>query len=135
MEKLAIDGGVPVRQTMLPYGRQSVDEADIAAVVEVLRGDWLTTGPKVAEFEAAWALTEAIILRLRDEVAQRGSKLVVVLIAAPVRRRFARTGASTRGATGFRPAIWRSCSVPRCTVRWTCCARSWTRSAGVWTPS
>ncbi len=35
------------------------------------------------EFEAAWALTEAIILRLRDEVAQRGSKLVVVLIAAP----------------------------------------------------
>lgn len=55
MEKLAIDGGVPVRQTLLPYGRQSVDEADIAAVVEVLRSDWLTTGPKVAEFESAWA--------------------------------------------------------------------------------
>jgi perosamine synthetase len=55
MEKLAIDGGSPVRRTFLPYGRQSVDEDDIAAVVEVLRSDWLTTGPKVAEFEVAWA--------------------------------------------------------------------------------
>jgi len=36
---------------VLPYGRQCVDEDDIAAVVEVLRGDWMTTGPAVAEFE------------------------------------------------------------------------------------
>ncbi|MBB2985456.1 DegT/DnrJ/EryC1/StrS family aminotransferase [Terracoccus luteus] len=36
---------------MIPYGRQSVDESDIAAVVDVLRGDWLTTGPAVARFE------------------------------------------------------------------------------------
>src|SRR5947209_19727980 len=40
---------------MLPYGRQSIDEDDIAAVVEVLRSDWLTAGPKVAEFERAFA--------------------------------------------------------------------------------
>ncbi len=40
---------------MIPYGRQSIDEDDIAAVVEVLRSDWLTTGPKVAEFEQAFA--------------------------------------------------------------------------------
>ena len=53
--RLAIDGGTPVRQTMLPYGRQWLDEDDIAAVVEVLRSDWLTTGPKVAEFERAFA--------------------------------------------------------------------------------
>ncbi|MBS0264663.1 MAG: UDP-4-amino-4,6-dideoxy-N-acetyl-beta-L-altrosamine transaminase [Planctomycetes bacterium] len=39
----------------LPYGRQSIDEEDIQAVVEVLRSDWLTTGPKVAEFERAFA--------------------------------------------------------------------------------
>src|ERR1700689_1834497 len=52
---LAINGGVPVRATLLPYGRQSVDEVDIQAVVEVLRSDWLTTGPKVAEFEEAFA--------------------------------------------------------------------------------
>ena len=46
---------MPVRATLLPYGRQSVDEADIQAVVDVLRSDWLTTGPKVSEFEEAFA--------------------------------------------------------------------------------
>jgi len=40
---------------MLPYGRQWLDEDDITAVVEVLRSDWLTTGPKVVEFEQAFA--------------------------------------------------------------------------------
>jgi UDP-4-amino-4,6-dideoxy-N-acetyl-beta-L-altrosamine transaminase len=39
----------------LPYGHQSIDEDDIAAVAEVLRGDWLTTGPAVAAFETAFA--------------------------------------------------------------------------------
>jgi perosamine synthetase len=38
---------------MIPYGRQSIDEDDIAAVVAVLRSDWLTTGPNIADFEAA----------------------------------------------------------------------------------
>jgi len=37
----------------IPYGRQCVDDDDIAAVVEVLRGDWLTQGPAVERFEAA----------------------------------------------------------------------------------
>ena len=54
-QALAINGGSPVRATFLPYGRQSVDETDIQSVVEVLRSDWLTTGPKVAEFEEAFA--------------------------------------------------------------------------------
>ncbi|MGD1024288.1 MAG: UDP-4-amino-4,6-dideoxy-N-acetyl-beta-L-altrosamine transaminase [Candidatus Sulfotelmatobacter sp.] len=54
-EALAIDGGTPVRKTLLPYGRQSIGEEDIQAVVNVLRSDWLTTGPKVAEFEEAFA--------------------------------------------------------------------------------
>ena len=39
----------------LPYGRQCIDEADIAAVAEVLRGDFLTTGPTVDAFETAFA--------------------------------------------------------------------------------
>ena len=39
----------------IPYARHSVDEGDISAVDEVLRSDWLTTGPKVAEFEGAMA--------------------------------------------------------------------------------
>jgi perosamine synthetase len=52
---LAINGGSPVRSSVLPYGRQSVDESDIRAVVDVLRSDWLTTGPKVTEFEESFA--------------------------------------------------------------------------------
>jgi perosamine synthetase len=39
----------------IPYGRQCLDEADIQAVVETLRSDWLTTGPRVGAFEAAVA--------------------------------------------------------------------------------
>lgn len=54
-EQLAVDGGTPVRKTLLPYGCQSVDEQDIQAVVEVLKSDWLTTGPKVLEFEQSFA--------------------------------------------------------------------------------
>ncbi len=54
-QSLAINGGSPVRKTFLPYGRQLVEDDDIQAVVDVLRSDWLTTGPKVAEFEEAFA--------------------------------------------------------------------------------
>lgn len=39
----------------IPYGRHHVDDDDVAAVVETLRSDWLTTGPRVAEFERAVA--------------------------------------------------------------------------------
>ena len=52
---LALRGGAPVRSEVLPYGRQSITEADIEAVADVLRSDWLTTGPKVGEFEEAFA--------------------------------------------------------------------------------
>jgi perosamine synthetase len=53
--QLALFGGQPVREQPLPYGRQTIDEDDIAAVVGVLRSDWLTTGPAVAAFEEAVA--------------------------------------------------------------------------------
>ena len=43
----------PSADTFLPYGRQVIDEDDIAAVVATLRGDWLTGGPAVAAFEEA----------------------------------------------------------------------------------
>ena len=39
----------------LPYSRHAIDEDDIAAVAKVLRGDWLTTGPMVRDFEVALA--------------------------------------------------------------------------------
>ena len=55
MADLAIEGGRPVREIPLPYGRQCVDEEDIQAVAAVLRSAWLTTGPKVQEFEEAFA--------------------------------------------------------------------------------
>ena len=41
--------------TAIPYGHQSIDESDVAAVVEALRGDWLTMGPLVTRFEDALA--------------------------------------------------------------------------------
>ena len=40
---------------IIPYGRQLIDEDDIQAVVDTLKSDWLTTGPKVGEFERAVA--------------------------------------------------------------------------------
>jgi UDP-4-amino-4,6-dideoxy-N-acetyl-beta-L-altrosamine transaminase len=40
---------------VIPYGRQTIDDEDINAVVEVLRSDWLTQGPKIQEFERALA--------------------------------------------------------------------------------
>ena len=40
---------------MIPYGRQSIDEADVASVIEVLHSEWLTQGPGIALFEQAMA--------------------------------------------------------------------------------
>jgi perosamine synthetase len=51
MKLPAIKGGTPARSSMLPYGHQWIDEEDITAVIEVLRSDWITQGPKVDEFE------------------------------------------------------------------------------------
>lgn len=51
MEQLAIKGGEPVRSTLLPYGHHWIDDEDITAVIEVLKSDWITQGPKVDEFE------------------------------------------------------------------------------------
>jgi len=55
MTPLALNGGTPVRATLLPYAHQSVSDEDIAAVTKVLRSDWWTTGPNVQEFEKAFA--------------------------------------------------------------------------------
>lgn len=51
MEKPAICGGTPVRDTKIFYGHQYIDEADIEAVVEVMKSDYLTCGPKIPELE------------------------------------------------------------------------------------
>ena len=51
MDKPAICGGAPVRDTKIFYGHQYIDEADVQAVVDVLRSDYLTCGPKIGELE------------------------------------------------------------------------------------
>ena len=53
--KLALHGGSPVREKLLPYGKQFVDQKDINAVIDVLKSDWLTTGPTIVEFEKQFA--------------------------------------------------------------------------------
>lgn len=44
-----------MNETFLPYSRQEISEDDIAEVIRVLRGEWLTTGPEVRRFEEALA--------------------------------------------------------------------------------
>ena len=51
MESLAIHGGTPVRTSPLSYGRQFIDEADIQAVTDTLRSDYLTCGPRITQLE------------------------------------------------------------------------------------
>ena len=51
MDKLAIDGGKPVRDNPIGYGRQYIDDDDIAAVVKVLKSPFLTTGPEIKKLE------------------------------------------------------------------------------------
>lgn len=51
--ELAINGGKPVRESLLGYGHQSITDSDIQAVEAVLRSDYLTCGPAVTRFEGA----------------------------------------------------------------------------------
>jgi len=52
---LALLGGPPARPALLPYGHQTIEPDDLAAVGEALAADWITQGPAVARFERALA--------------------------------------------------------------------------------
>ena len=52
MDDLAINGGKPVFDKKIGYGHQYIDDTDITAVVDVLKSDYLTCGPKITEAEA-----------------------------------------------------------------------------------
>lgn len=67
---------------MIPYSRQRIDDEDVAAVSQVLRGAWLTTGPAVAEFEAA--LCEATGARHAVAVNSGTAALHIALLAAKI---------------------------------------------------
>lgn len=51
MGKPAIEGGEPIRKSKIYHAHQYIDEADIQAVVDVMKGDYLTCGPKITELE------------------------------------------------------------------------------------
>jgi UDP-4-amino-4,6-dideoxy-N-acetyl-beta-L-altrosamine transaminase len=55
VKELAINGGKPIRDKILPYGHQWIDQDDIKAVSEVLQSDWITQGSKIEEFEKNFA--------------------------------------------------------------------------------
>ncbi|MBP2077997.1 UDP-4-amino-4,6-dideoxy-N-acetyl-beta-L-altrosamine transaminase [Oceanobacillus polygoni] len=50
-EELALNGGTPIRDSYLPYGKQWIDNEDIKAVTDVLKSDFITTGPAISQFE------------------------------------------------------------------------------------
>ena len=77
----------------LPYGRQEIADADIKAVVEALCSDWLTTGPRVGQFEQAFAAycgakeavavnsgTAALHAAMRALGVSRGDEVIVPAI-------------------------------------------------------
>jgi UDP-4-amino-4,6-dideoxy-N-acetyl-beta-L-altrosamine transaminase len=64
----------------LPYSRQNIDEADIAAVVETLKSDFLTTGPRVEAFEAA--LEQAVGTEHAVVVSSGTAALHIAVLAA-----------------------------------------------------
>lgn len=82
MEKLAIHGGVPASETLLGYGRQDVTEEDVAAVADVLRGDFLTCGPATELFEES--VREVTGARFATAVANGTAALHVACLASGI---------------------------------------------------
>lgn len=72
-----------MRSSVLPYGRQCIEEDDVSAVAAALRSDWITTGPRVGEFEARVA--ERVGARHAVAVNSGTAALHAALDAAPIR--------------------------------------------------
>lgn len=106
-QKLARDGGKPIRSTLLPYSRQVVDEDDINLVAQALRGDLITRGPFVERFERtvagfvgmpyAVAFTSATAA-LHAVMAMLGVKKGTKVITSPIT--FAATANAVRYCDG-----------------------------------
>ena len=82
MEKLAIDGGMPVRENKIYYGCQWIDEADVNVVVETLRSPLITCGPKVKELDDK--LKEICNVKYAVAVANGTAALHCACIAAGI---------------------------------------------------
>lgn len=68
---------------IIPYGRQYIDEKDIASVIEVLKSDYLTTGPAVEKFEKAFA--EKVGARYAVAVSSGTAALHLACLAAGIK--------------------------------------------------
>ncbi len=55
IDKPALEGGNPVRSQFLIFGQPRLEEPEIAEVVQTLRSGWISTGPKVGQFEQMFA--------------------------------------------------------------------------------
>ena len=73
-----------MRRSVLGYGRQSIDQSDVDAVVSVLRSDFLTQGPAVERFEAA--LAERVGARHAVAVSSGTAALHIACLAAGIGR-------------------------------------------------
>lgn len=82
MDKLAIFGGEPVRKTQIYYGKQFIDEDDIQAVTETLRGRLITCGPKVDELQVK--LAETVDAKYAVAVSNGTAALHVSCLAAGI---------------------------------------------------
>ena len=81
-EKLAINGGTPVRSEKIYYGRQWIDDSDVKAVTQALTGDLITCGPQVAALEKK--LCEVTTAKYAVAVANGTAALHCAMIAAGV---------------------------------------------------
>lgn len=82
MEELAIWGGSPVREILLGYGHQDINDDDIAAVIDVLKSDFLTCGPATELLERS--IGEAVGAKFVTAVANGTAALHVAALAAGI---------------------------------------------------
>ena len=95
-DRPALEGGAPVRDEMLAFGRAELGPEEEQAVVEVLRSGWLATGPRTARFERAFAAmvgtdhavatnswTAGMHLLLRAHGVGPGDEVVIPAITFP----------------------------------------------------
>lgn len=73
---------IPTLTNMLPYGRQTIDEDDIAAVVRTLRSDFLTCGPEIEAFEHEFA--EAVGAKHAVAVCNATAALHLAMLVAKI---------------------------------------------------
>ena len=113
MEKLAIKGGYPVRTSKIYYGRQWVDEDDIAAVSDVLRGDLMSLNPSFANIREQ----DTVLLSTAEHL------LFIVHVLRPVSERVMKSSQRPsllrhRQTVRFTvaPVLYSRISIPRHTI-------------------